>query len=766
MKRRDFLRSAALGTAGVVSAKELLSSDTRSAPVIKPALATGGADYSPATGQKRTAIPSACWQCVSCCPIVGFVEDGRLVKIEGNPLSSSTRGRLCPRGQAGINQVYDPDRLLHPLKRAGSRGEGKWEQISWEEALDLLVSGGEVAGRPVKGLARLREEGTPEKFLFHYGRTVGSDATILFNYFLPAFGTESIGDHHSICINAGGIASMLTGGSRFRDLDEANIVLNFGASVLEANFSHTMMVRRYSDALARGMKMYTFDVRLSETAARSTEWIPLKPATDMAVVLAMCHVLMENGLHDEDAIDKYSNVTVDELERHLKDYTPEWAESISGVPADKIRSIAVEFAENRPGICVSMRGAFMHHNGVQTQRAIYMLQAIAGNVDTVGRRGARPRWNYPIPRPQPAVEAKTLDIFRGEKGAFAVPDYNVSHQILTMIDKGPERPDIYMVYCHNPVYSNGDCRENERVFKDEGKIPFLVSIDVAMSETTRLADLVLPDATYLERWTCHGTGSPEGVPEYYIRQPMHPPMGEARNFCDVACEVSERMGLDLGFESAEEVVERACESTPAVKAAGGFAYMKEHGLYADRSAASGYAPPRSAKIKSETLADKGFDAIPSWMPVPGHENLSPGELILTTYKVNVHTHSRTQNCKWLTELYHDNPAWIHPGTATALGIKDGDEIILLSDVGRITTRARVTQGIHPDAIAVSNHGGHWAYGEYASGKRNDDQIEEADLRYKWWDRNGAHINIVIPNKGDPIAGSMCWNDTVVRVEKA
>ena len=139
MKRRDFLRSAALGTAGVVSAKELLSSDTRSAPVIKPALATGGADYSPATGQKRTAIPSACWQCVSCCPIVGFVEDGRLVKIEGNPLSSSTRGRLCPRGQAGINQVYDPDRLLHPLKRAGSRGEGKWEQISWDKALDLLL---------------------------------------------------------------------------------------------------------------------------------------------------------------------------------------------------------------------------------------------------------------------------------------------------------------------------------------------------------------------------------------------------------------------------------------------------------------------------------------------------------------------------------------------------------------------------------------------------------------------------------------------------
>jgi len=758
--------TAALGAAGVVTGRKALAADTpRSTSQVRD-LETGGLDYSPGTGEQRTAVPSACWQCVSCCPIVGFLENGRLAKIEGNPRSLSTRGRLCARGQAGINQVYNPDRLLHPLKRAGKRGEGKWEEISWDEALDLLVGGGEVAGHSVKGLAQLRDEGTPEKFLFHYGRTVGSDATILFNYFLPAYGTGSIGDHHSICINAGGIASMLTGGSRFRDLDSANIVLNFGASVLEANFNHTTMVRRYVDAMAAGMKMYTFDVRLSETAARSTEWMPVKPATDIAVVLAMCRVLMQNGLRDEEAIDKYSNVTVEELESHLAEYTPEWAEKISGVPAEKIRFIATEFAENKPGICVSMRGAFMHYNGVQTQRAIYMLQAIAGNVDTTGRMGPWPRWKYPIPEPEPQGQIKSLEIFRGEKGAYAFPDYNVSHQILNMIDEGPERPDVYMVYCHNPVYSNGDCRQNERVFKDEDKIPFLVSVDVAMSETTRLADLVLPDATFLERWTCHGTTSPEGVPEYYIRQPMHPPLGEARNFCDVACDVARRLGLDLGFQSAEEFVQRACESTAAVKAAGGFEYMKKHGLYADKSAESFVAPPRSASIKSDRLAGEGFDAIPAWMPVPWHQDLSPGQLILTTFKVNVHTHSRTQNCKWLTELYHDNPAWIHPRTAASLGIADGDEIVVSSDVGRITTRAHLTSGIHPDAIAISNHGGHWAYGVYASGEKSAVHVPETDSKNKWWNRNGEHVNIVIPNKGDPIAGSMCWNDTVVRVVKA
>jgi anaerobic selenocysteine-containing dehydrogenase len=735
MRRRKFITTAAIGAAGLVGARNATATDDEAASLETQSLAPGGADYSPATGEKRTAVPSACWQCVSCCPIVGYLENGRLVKIEGHPESLSTRGRLCPRGQAGVNQVYDPDRVLHPLKRTGARGEGEWERITWDEALSLLVDGGEVAGRRVKGLAQLRDEGTPEKFLFHYGRTVGSDATILFNHFLPAYGTDSVGDHHSICIAAGGIASQLTGGSRFRDLEKARIVLNFGASVIEANFSHTAMARRYVDALAGGLKMYTFDVRLSDTAAASTEWIPVKPATDIAVLLALSHVVLKERLHDEE----------------------------TGVPAGKIRSIAIEFAENKPGMCIGMRGSFMHYNGVQTQRAIFMLQAIVGNVDTSGRRGAWPRWNYPFS--PPSGDSKSLDIFSGEKDAYAMPNYNVSHQILNMIDKGPERPDVYMVYCHNPVYSNGDCRENERVFKDEEKIPFLVSVDVAMSETTRLADLVLPDATYLERWTCHGTGSPEGIPEYYIRQPMHAPLGEARNFCDVACEISGRMGLDLGFQSAEDFVKAACESTSAVRRAGGFEYMKEHGLYADKRAMPGYSPPRSANIKSQALADAGFDAIPSWMPVPWHENLASNELILTTFKVALQSHSRTQNCKWLTELYHDNPAWIHPRTAAALGIEHGDEIELSSDVGRIVTRAHVTHGVHPDAIAISNHGGHWAYGRYASGEESATHAPDGDTRHKWWDHNGAHVNIVIPNRGDPIAGSMCWNDTVVRVKK-
>jgi anaerobic selenocysteine-containing dehydrogenase len=136
----------------------------------------------------------------------------------------------------------------------------------------------------------------------------------------------------------------------------------------------------------------------------------------------------------------------------------------------------------------------------------------------------------------------------------------------------------------------------------------------------------------------------------------------------------------------------------------------------------------------------------------------------------VQSHSRTQNCKWLSEIYHDNPAWINTVTAKQLGISDGDQIKVKASAGEtavdeITTKARVTEGVVPGVIAISHHCGHWEYGEYASGKRSHSHVYEADCKYKWWNESGVHPNWIIPNKGDPIGGAMRWMDTVVTVTK-
>ncbi|MBI5083150.1 MAG: molybdopterin-dependent oxidoreductase [Acidobacteria bacterium] len=745
------------------TAKRLIGGKSPRSP--KRELQSGNRDTSPATKKDRVAIPSLCWQCVTQDPIIGYLENGRLVKIEGNPAAGSSRGKICAKGQAGINQVYNPDRLLHPIKRTGKRGEGRWQRISWDEALDLLINGGQIAGRAVKGLKTLRDAGTPEKFMFHYGRTVGTDWQILMDYFLKAYGTDTIGDHSSICMRGAQSAQQFTpmrpGQFQFNDV---KVIVNFGASLLEATTSHIPVAERTIDALTRGTKLYTFDTRLSLTAAKSTEWFPVKPGTDLAVLLSLCHVILENGTHDKSFLEKSTNVTEAELKAHLAEYSPEWAEAVSGVPAGSIRTLAAELATLKPSTLVSGRGAFMHFNGVQTQRAIIMLDALVNFEFTKITRFPSPAWRSPFPPPQ--TPTKQLSILTGEPGAFAFGAAGVSHQILHMIDRGPERPDIYMVYCHNPVYANGECLENARVFKDENKIPFLVAVDVGLGETSELADLVLPDATYLERYTLDGRTSLNQVPEYYLRQPMHPPLGEARNFVDVACELAGRLGFDLGFQSAEEFVRRTCDNTPGVREAGGFEYMKRHGIWSDKEVQGVSTDRKMIAIRSEALAAKGFSGIPAWMTPPEHAAMHPSDLILTTYKTGTQTQSRTQNCKWLSELNHENPAHLHPDTAAKRGIRNGDKIRIRSSVGEMVTRVFITEGVHPSAVAVSHHGGHWAQGLYASGRPGPIHAEEPEEQLKWWKENGTHVNLVIPIKGDPIGGAMCWNDAVVQVSKA
>ncbi|MHC4109535.1 MAG: molybdopterin-containing oxidoreductase family protein [Planctomycetota bacterium] len=840
--RRDFIK---LGTAGSGLAAAGLGTQSALTGSIK--LAEGGKDFSPETGKERKAVPSACWQCVTRDGIVGFVEDGRLVKVEGNPKLPRTNGKLCSRGQAGVNVLYNPDRLLSPLKRVGKRGEGKWQKISWDEALDLLVKGGDIAGHKVKGLKTLLDEGHPEKFMFHYGRMKGSDGKIVKDYFLAAYGTKTVGNHTSICESAKWTAHELTWGAHYDnwDFENTKCILNFGSNVLEAHTNHVPAAQRCIGAIAKGTPMYTFDVRLSNTAARSTEWIPVKPGTDLAIVLAMSNVLLQNGICDKEFIETYTNVTCDELKVHLAQYTPEWAEGISGVPAEKIRTLALTYGRTTPSVCISYRGAVMHYNGVQTERAIFMLEAIAGNIDRPGGRcrAVGAKWKFTFPKPK--IKAKKLSIVDGAKGAYAYPTHHASHQVLPMIDKGPERPDIYMIYCYNPVYVNGDVQASIDLMKDEKKMPFIVAVDISLSESTDLADLVLPDATYLERWTCDDMVCPSQIGEYYIRQPMVEPLGEARNFCNVVCDVAKRLGLDLGFSSAEEFVKNGCENTPGVKEAGGFEYMKEHGAWYDKSAKPAYFshakevdvtgatldeatgvyykkepddkdyssldskhaaaqyvaqkcgdgkahkgfPPDKHRwktgileLRSKALADKGFDALPTWMSIPEHEKMAPDDLILTTFKVNVQTHSRTQNCKWLTEIYHENPAWLHPKTAAAKKIKDGDMIKVKSSIGEVTTKAHVTESIVPGTISISYHCGHWAWGGYASGKACKDNyghVCEPDCHNKWWGKNtkdegmrvwrdgrGVHVNWIIPNVGDPIGGGLRWMDTVVKVTRA
>ncbi len=806
-------------------------------------LKSGGKDFNPDTRKERKAIPSACWQCVTRDSMIGYVEDGRLVKLEGHPDSIRCEGKMCAKGQAGVNQVYDPDRILYPMKRVGKRGEGKWKRISWDEAL------GELTAR----LKKLRDEGHPEKFMFHYGRMKGSSSKLIKSVFLANYGTKTIGNHTSICEGGKWTAQELTWGKHYDnwDFDKTKFVLNFGSNCLEAHTNHIPVSHRLVQALVdRKVRMVTFDVRLSNTAAKSSEWIPVRPGTDGAVALAMCNIIMKSGLFDKNFL-KYCKATdnpdasVDEkvlsLKSHLSQYTPEWAEKISGVSASKIKSLAMEFAKTKPAVVISYRGAVAHYNGNDTERAIQMLAAITGNIDNPGGRcrGVGPKWKYPK-GPKDIPKGKKLKIVDGFKNQAAIPSHHMSHHVLKMIKDGSHgRPDIYMWYCYTPVYANGDCTENIKVLKDEKMIPYTVCVSPFYDESAALADLILPDATYLERWDWEDMVSPKQIPEFYIRQPLVKPLGESRDFADVCCDLAKRLGFPLGFDSKEEFVKKSCEKTPEIKKVGGFEYMKKHGVWHDPKAKpkyfsykkevkekdlkgkgiifdkatgvywnwkkskakneeeankKGYAHTKNGykgyvgqkiankvykgfkpdklnksgyfELYSNLMKEKGFGPLPTYMSIPEHEKMKSDELILTTYKVAVHIHARSANCKWLTELYHDNPALINSKTAAAFGVKTGDKVKIKSDVGEIVTNVRIIEGIIPGVISISHHLGHWEYGRYASGKKAPmGDGKDSDLNLKWWNSHGVHPNWIIPNSPDPINGQQRWMDTVVKVGK-
>ena len=839
INRRDLFKLGVASAAALAAGKTIGS--TALAGTVD--LVEGGKDFSPETGAERKMIPSACWNCVTRDSMIGFVEDGRLVKLEGHPDSIRGKGKICAKGAAGINQLYDPDRILYPMKRVGKRGEGKWKRITWDAALTDLAS----------RLKKLRDEGHPEKFMFHYGRMKASSSKIIKSAFLGAYGTGTVGNHTSICEGGKWTAQELTWGKHYDnwDFDNTKFVLNFGSNCLEAHTNGIPVSQRLIDAVVdRKVKLITFDVRISNTAAKSTEWVPVRPGTDGAVALAMCREIMNAGLYDKDFFKfikatKDRNASTDqkvaELKKHLAQYTPEWAEKISGVPAAKIKSIALELAKTKPASVISYRGAVAHYNGTDTERAIQMLAAITGNIDNPGGRcrAVGAKWKYPKGPKGP--KAKALKISHGFKGQIAYPTHGANHQVLKMIKDGKAgRPEIYMWYCYTPVYANGECQENIDILKDESLIPFTVNVNAYYDESAALADLILPNPSYLEWWDWEDMVSPNQIPEYYIRQPFVKPLGESRDFKDVVCELAERMGFPLGFNSAEEFVKKSCEMTPGVKEAGGFEYMKKHGVWHDPNAkpkyymykkevsaddlkkegvvldeATGvYWNWKKAKVESEAAArEKGYtkvskayksyvgqkigdkvyagfkpDAVnksgyfevyselleakkiqplPTYTPIPSHEKMGPDELILTTYKVAVQIHSRSANCKWLTEIYHDNPAMINSKTAKGLGIKTGDKIKVKSEIGEITTTANVTEGVVPGIIAISHHLGHWEYGRYASGKKAPLAGDnDPDLKLKFWDTYGVHPNWIIPNRPDPVSGQQSWMDTVVKVTKA
>ncbi|GAB7387709.1 molybdopterin-dependent oxidoreductase [Bacillaceae bacterium] len=748
-------------------------------------------------------IPTMCLNCSSVCGMIATVEDRRIRKLEGNPRDPNSRGKLCAKGQAAINMAEDPDRILYPMRRVGPRGAGQWERVSWDEAIR------EIAGR----LRVLRREGRPEEMVLLYGR----DRTNGFlERFTDAFGTPNRLGHRGLCsLNKRMAIRAAIGDTDWDTPDLANTryILNFGSNFYEAHQGHVGMLARAAEARRKGARLVTFDVRLSNTAAQSDLWLPLFPGTDGIVALAIGHVILRENLQDTEFLQEWTNASLEEWRSHYRPYTPEWAERESGVPAGQIEQIARGFAAAAPqATTVSNRGAHAHENGFYNEWAILCLNALVGSIGKMGG------WCYipgdvnrlaPQPGPLPPKPNVQTELSHPSIFPFVNRLYPraVSSTIFPFIAEGRYRIDTLLSYYVNAPMSwpEGPTFVRE-VLLDEQRIPFHVVIDAFYSEMAEVADYILPDATFLEKWDLDARNSYELQPYVGLRQPVVSPPGECRDIRDIlialAKAVDEEMARYFPFENAEEFIRKWAQAVP-----GGLDALKKEGIWLDESKAKAYLPyleeagydpsdPRIeigedgvARLKGEenravgrlwrgrivrgfatpdrtfqfqlpVLQETGCSMHPQkpvYRPIEAHRRLRDDEYILTTFKWNVHTQSRTANQLWLTEIVGDNPCWIHPETARRHGIESGKRFRLVARTRSGNDRFKgkedktlivspyITEAIHPRVLAISASFGHWQYGRTAQGK-------------------GVNPNPLIAGWTDPVGGGQAWNDTVVVIE--
>jgi len=592
ISRRDLLQLA--GAAGSLSAAGALAPLVSCGP--KPATTGALADAVMSSAidyRKAKAVPTVCFGCTTHCGVIGWVQDGRVRKIEGNPLDPNTQGTICAKANGMISYTYYPERILYPLKRVGPRGSGQWQRVSWDEALD------DIGAR----LRALREAGTPEQLVFHYGRDKTKGFT---SRFTDAFGTPNRLNRRAICSSNRRAPLMSFYGREFewesQDLANTRYIINFGGNPMEAYQGGQFMVKRMMDAMVDGgAHMVTFEVRPSATASVSSEYFPVHPASDGAIALAMAHVILEEGLEDRAFWERWVNVPLEEVRAHVAGYTPEWAEGISGVPAADIRRIAVGFAEAAPAATtLSNRGSAKHYNGVQNDRAIRMLDVLVGSVGREGGfclsslrmwKNRYGQWGLPVidqpapkpgkPRPwrpgtrefealPPEVQERVAafpEFWQAKYfGELATPSlyplswhwYNmrVGQLVYPYIKEGRQKVGAYISYTLGASFGYPEAALAREVLKDESLIPLHVAIDISYSEQAALADYILPDATSLERWDAHSTNSYGLRPYTALRQPLVAPLGEARPvqimLRDLARRVGGGMEAHFDFEELED----------------------------------------------------------------------------------------------------------------------------------------------------------------------------------------------------------------------
>jgi anaerobic selenocysteine-containing dehydrogenase len=876
-------------------------------------------------------VPTTCFNCESACGLLAYIDKvtGDIQKFEGNPEHPGSRGRNCAKGPATLNQIQDPDRILYPLKRTGKRGEGKWEQVSWDGVLD------DIAARIRKVILEDRRN----EIMYHVGRP-GEDGFT--ERILAAWGVDGHNSHTNICSSGSREGYQLWMGLDRPSPDHANakVILLISAH-LESGHYFNPHAQRVIDGKANGAKLIVFDTRLSHTATHADYWVAPYPGSEGAMLLAIANYLIQNNLYNREFVRRWWNweeyeeslkfqvsssksdsveneellsdsdltdasqvrkaglppPSFDDFEDHLKQlyahYTFEFAAQESGVEAHVIEEIAKLIA--------TAGTRFSSHNwrsvssgvsgGWAVARAVFMLNALLGAIATEG--GVFPNaWNKFVPKPIYTPPHPKMWNETQWPREYPLSMHEMSFLLPHFLKDGRGKLDVYFTRVYNPVWTNPDGFSWIEMLTDPDLVGCYVALTPTWNETSYFADYVLPMGHGSERHDIHSYETHDAQ-WLGFRQPVKKAdrqrEGETvddtrevnpgqvweenefwmeltwridrdgslgiRQFVESKKNPGTRLSVD---EYYEWIFENSVPGLPEKAAAEGLTplgFMRRYGafeikqrvgaIYEEtvdtaelddiREDARGRIFTRTAKpaspnvvpvpspdgdedgrrlvgvrvgdeIKrgfptpsgrlefySRTMSEWGWDefALPAYIKSHVHpDNLEPGQTILiSTFRLPVQIHTRSANAKWLDEIAHTNPLWIHTNHAAKLGVRTGDLLRVETEIGYYVVRAWVTEGIRPGIVACSHHMGRWKLAEQGEKAQRqmmatvklDHEGTEWGLRREkgaapyessdpdtlriWWGDVGVHQNMTFPVHPDPISGMHCWHQAV-RVRRA
>ncbi|MBW2435125.1 MAG: molybdopterin-dependent oxidoreductase [Deltaproteobacteria bacterium] len=655
-------------------------------------------------------VRSACTLCPGGCGISVKKVDERVIKIEGLEGHPINDGGLCPLGNSAAQLLYGPTRIQTPLKKVN----GRWQKIAWQDAITELAA----------QLRQLRADGSAHTV----GWVAGSDrGTVpeLFNRFLNVYGSPnfwrmpSIWDSYELSI-------YLMQGTRSMagfDIANADFVLSFGSGLIEGWGSPGYMFRAKSELREAGGRMDQIEPRLSKTAAKADHWISINPGTEGALALGLAHVIIKEQRYNRNFVNGYSTGLAERFQRVIDGFPPEIASKMTGISAGTILTLARDFAAARRPLAICGRGQGLLPGSLQTFLAVHTLNALVGNINQPGGVWAVPEPDY-IQWPEPEIDAVAARGLQQPRidgaGTDRYPNARyLLHRLPEVINASAESPlQVLFIADANPTYSLPDTAAVEKAFE---KIPTVVSFSSYMDETSALADMVLPNHAFLERYqdVAGATGFPK--PIISLAQPAVEPRYNTRHVGDVVIQLAKELGHTIGAAFEWDDYDSCLEETLGDRWDG----LIENGYWVDEAfSGAQWADAFETDSAKFEFTNNDISTLAAYEPVKAEGDEAGYPLLLVPYdSMRLNGDGQPGAPPFMIKALEDTILQgndvlveINPASAKQLGLSEGRFATLATPKGSAQVKIRLTQGIMPGVIAIPRGLGHTADNRFLAGK--------------------------------------------------